>query len=61
MPSMDMPAPSITEPTTLEPSISQTNIENQMRQLTESLTTLIGSMFEKLNQSQGSIPYHHHS
>ena len=51
MPSMDMPAPSVTELPTLEPSMSQTNIENQMRQLIESLTASIGSMIERLNQS----------
>ena len=51
MSSMDMPSPSVIEPTTLEPSMSQTYFENQMRQLTESLTTSIGSMFDKLNKS----------
>ena len=50
-PPMDMPAPSVTETSTLEPTMSQTYIENQIRQLNESLTTSIGSMFEKLHQS----------
>ena len=48
---MDMPAPNVTETSTLEPIVSQAYIENQMRQMTESLTTSIGSMLDKLNQS----------
>ena len=51
MPPMDMLAPPIPESSTLEPTVSQINIEHQMRQLTKSLTTSIGSMFERLNQS----------
>ena len=47
-PLMDMLTPSITETFTLEPTVSQAYIENQIRQLTESLSTSISSMFEKL-------------
>ena len=48
---MDMPTTFVTKISTLELTVSQTYIENQMRQLNESLTTSIGSMFEKLHQS----------
>ena len=51
VPLMEMSAPSDTETSTSEPIVSQAYIENQMRQLSESLTTSKGSMFEKLNQS----------
>ena len=51
VPTMDMPTPTITETSTLEPIVSQAYIENQMRQMTESLTTSICSMFDELNQS----------
>ena len=46
-----MPTPNATETSTIEPTVSQAYIKNQMRQLTESLTTSIGSMFDKLNQT----------
>ena len=53
-----MPAPNATETSTIEPTMSQAYIKNQMRQLTESLTTSIGSMFDKLNQSVENIFQH---
>ena len=51
VPTMDMPAPTVIETSTLEPIVSQAIIESLMRQLSESITTSIGSMFEKVNQS----------
>ena len=40
-----------TEASTLELIVSQQFIETQMRHLSKSITTSLGSMFEKLNQS----------
>ena len=50
-PTMDIPASATTETPIIEPSVSQSYIDNQMRQMMESITTSIGSMFEKFNQS----------
>ena len=50
-PTMDIPASAPTKTPILEPSVSQSYLENQMRQMTESITTSIGSMFEKFSQS----------
>ena len=50
-PTMDLPTSDITQTPIIEPLVSQSYIDNQMRQMTESITTSIGSMFEKFNQS----------
>ena len=50
-PPMEMPSPTTTEAFPSEPIVSQAFIESQMRQLSKSIITSIGSMFEKLNQS----------
>ena len=48
---MDIPAPTITETSSIEPIVSQSYIDNQMQQMTESITASIGSMFDKFHQS----------
>ena len=50
-PTMDLPTSDTTQTPIIKPSVSQSYIDNQMRQMTKSLTTSIGSMFEKFNQS----------
>ena len=50
-PPMKMPTPTATEASPSKPIVSQAFIKSQMRQLSESITTSIGSIFEKLNQS----------
>ena len=50
-PTMDMPAPPIAETSIIESTLSQTYIEHQMKQMTDSITTSIGSMFDKFHQS----------
>ena len=50
-PTMDIPTSDTTQTSIIEPSVSQSYIDNQMRQMMESITTSIGSMFEKFNQS----------
>ena len=45
------PAPTLTKASTFEPLVSQKNFEQQMRQLSQSITSSMGSMFDKLNQS----------
>ena len=49
VPHIEISTPTVTETSTLEPIVSQAYIESQMRQLSESLTTSVGSTFEKLN------------
>ena len=44
-------ATTIGEASTTKPLVSQEFIEQQMRQLSQSITSSMGSMFEKLNQS----------
>ena len=44
-------APTFVEASTFEPTVSQDFIEQQMRLLSQSITSLMGSMFDKLNQS----------
>ena len=51
IPAVDISAPTTTKTSIVEPLVSQTYIENQMRQMTESITTSIGSMFDKFHQS----------
>ena len=46
----DLPTSAIIETPIIEPSVSQSYINNQLRQMTESIITSIGSMFEKFNQ-----------
>ena len=50
-PTMDIFASATTQTPIIEPSVSQSYIDNQMRQMMKSITTSIGSMFEKFNQS----------
>ena len=50
-PTMDLPTSAITQTPIIELSVSQSYIDNQLRQMTESITTSIGSMLEKFNQS----------
>ena len=50
-PIMNIPTSATIETPIIEPSMSQSYIDNQLRQMTESITTSIGSMLEKFNLS----------
>ena len=50
-PTIDMPTAPTVETSIVETTVSQSYIEHQMKQMTDSITTSIGSMFDKFQQS----------